>query len=95
VELTEDKLLRVADLARLKIRPSMRDNIRQSCSNILSWVEQLQKVNTDGIEPMTGMNIEALPERFDEVTDGNCVEDILANAPEKDHNMFIVPKVVE
>ena len=64
-------------------------------SNILTWVEQLAAVDTDGVPPMTSVVEVKLPERADVVDDGDCRDDILANAPESADGFFVVPKVVE
>jgi aspartyl-tRNA(Asn)/glutamyl-tRNA(Gln) amidotransferase subunit C len=66
-------------------------------SQILSWIEQLNEVDTTGVEPMSGGAATAmkLPMREDVVTDGDRRDQILANAPETAHGFFTVPKVVE
>ena len=64
-------------------------------NNILGWVEQLGEVNTDGVEPLTAVVANTLRLRDDVVTDGDCREDILANAPLSEHGFFAVPKVIE
>ena len=64
-------------------------------NNILNWVEQLDEVNTDGVEPLTAVIPNKLRLREDKVTDGNCRDDILANAPVAEHGFFAVPKVIE
>ena len=66
-----------------------------SCRPILGWIEQLAEVDTAGVEPMSSVAAMRLPMREDEVTDGNCRDEILANAPEAAHGFFTVPKVVE
>ena len=62
---------------------------------ILHWIEQLNQVDVSGVEPMSGVERFALPRRKDAITDGNCRERILANAPEPAAGFFAVPKVVE
>jgi aspartyl-tRNA(Asn)/glutamyl-tRNA(Gln) amidotransferase subunit C len=64
-------------------------------NNILGWIEQLGEVNTDGVEPLTAVVPNTLRLRDDQVTDGGCREDILANAPVAEHGFFAVPKVIE
>jgi aspartyl-tRNA(Asn)/glutamyl-tRNA(Gln) amidotransferase subunit C len=85
----------IATLARIKVPEKDLDALARELDHILHWVEQLNEVDTSNIEPMTGAVRMALPRRKDEVTDGNCRDDILANAPEKTHGFFVVPKVVE
>ncbi|EKE68966.1 MULTISPECIES: Asp-tRNA(Asn)/Glu-tRNA(Gln) amidotransferase subunit GatC [Oceanibaculum] len=85
----------VARLARIKLNEEELDLYTKELSGILDWIEQLQAVNTDGVEPMSSVVERLLPEREDAVTDGNIQEDVLANAPEAAHGYYVVPKVVE
>ena len=62
---------------------------------IIGWVEQLGEVNTDGVEPLTAVIDQKLRLRDDAVTDGECRDDVLANAPNAQHGFFAVPKVIE
>ena len=62
---------------------------------IIGWVEQLGEVNTDGIEPLTAVIDQKLRLREDAVTDGDCRDAVLANAPNAQHGFFAVPKVIE
>ena len=64
-------------------------------SRILDWVEQLGEVDTDGVPPMTSVAAMRLPMRDDMVTDGDCRDAILGNAPQTARGFFAVPKVVE
>ena len=64
-------------------------------NNILGWVEQLGEVDTDGVEPLTAVIEQKLRLRDDKVTDGDCRDAVLANAPEAQHGFFAVPKVIE
>ena len=64
-------------------------------TTILTWIEQLNEVDTTGVEPMSSVVAMQLPMREDVVTDANCRERILANAPQATGGFFAVPKVVE
>jgi len=85
----------VAALSRIKIAEEELSGLSQELSGILHWIDQLAKVDVTGVENYTDYQPQSLSEREDVVTDGNNVDAILANAPEKAHNMFSVPKVVE
>ena len=90
-----EQVQKVARLARLKL--SQEESV-QACTelnNILHWIDQLQNVDTTGVENHTDLEHNKMPEREDTVCDGNYVAEILANAPESAHNLFSVPKVVE
>lgn len=85
----------VAKLARIRVEPEQQQAFANELSQILGWVEQLNELDTDGVEPMTSVADMRLKMRADEVTDGNRREDILANAPEAKHGFFVVPRVVD
>ncbi|MCK6418652.1 MAG: Asp-tRNA(Asn)/Glu-tRNA(Gln) amidotransferase subunit GatC [Alphaproteobacteria bacterium] len=92
----EKQLVRkIARLARLALTPEQEDLATTQLSNTLKWIEQLQAVNTDGVEPLASVADIHLPLRKDVVNDGNCAEAVLANAPEQAQGYFVVPKVVE
>jgi len=86
---------RIATLARIKVPESELEHLAGELSGILTWIEQLNEVSTEGVEPMASVAEMTLPMREDEVTDGGQPEKILANAPQQAHGFFLVPKVVE
>ncbi len=95
MEIDKNTVLKIAKLSRVRITEDEIPPQKEALSKILTWVEQLSEVNTDDIAPLTSVHIEAAPLREDIVNDGDKARCILANAPEKDLNMFGVPKVVE
>jgi aspartyl-tRNA(Asn)/glutamyl-tRNA(Gln) amidotransferase subunit C len=90
-----DTVRKVAKLARIKVAEEALQPMAQELSGIMAWIEQLNEVDTDGVEPMTSCVAVKLPMREDVVTDGNRRDDILRNAPKTDKGFFVVPKVVE
>ncbi len=86
---------RVAFLARLKIDEDKIEATEREFNKILNWVEQLNEVNTDDVEPLSAINETDLICREDEITEGSQAEKILANAPMSEYGYFVVPKVVE
>ena len=86
---------RIATLARIKLPEAEQEHLAGELSAILTWIEQLDEVDTSGVEPMSSVVEMVLPMREDEVTDGDCRDKILANAPEAAGGFFAVPKVVE
>jgi aspartyl-tRNA(Asn)/glutamyl-tRNA(Gln) amidotransferase subunit C len=91
----KDTVKRIAHLARLAIDDEQASTMEQELNALLSWVEQLQEVNVDGVEPMTSV-VETRPRmRDDVVTDGGYAEDLMKNAPLSEKHFFVVPKVVE
>lgn len=85
----------IAALARIEVADDELDHLAGELSHILHFVEQLAEVNTEGVAPMTSVAHLDLPRRADLVTDGDCHELVLANAPERRDDFFAVPKVVE
>jgi len=93
--LDKDTVRRIARLARIEVADDQLDGLAGELSNILGWIEQLNEVPTDDVEPMTSVVAVVLPTREDEVTDGSYPEKILENAPAGGKGFFQVPKVVE
>ena len=86
---------RVARLARIHIDEDRLEPMAAELSSIMSWIEQLNEVNTDNVEPLASVTGHALPLRDDVVTDGEISEKVTQNAPESTSGFFVVPKVVE
>ena len=86
---------RIAHLARIAVTVDEVAHLQGELNTILAWVEQLQSVDVEGVEPMTSVTPMKMKMRRDEVTDGGKPEDIVKNAPQSDDNFFLVPKVVE
>jgi aspartyl-tRNA(Asn)/glutamyl-tRNA(Gln) amidotransferase subunit C len=95
MSLDKATVARIATLARIKVPEADLEALGQELNKILHWVEQLDQVDTTGVEPMTSVAAMTLPLRADKVTDGDRVDDILKNAPSAMHGFFTVPKVVE
>ena len=86
--------LKIAKLTRVKIEDDEITELSSQLSSILDWVEQLNEVNTDNIEPLSNVSVSELPLRKDKEANENKSDDVLSNAPEKLENYFVVPKVV-
>jgi aspartyl-tRNA(Asn)/glutamyl-tRNA(Gln) amidotransferase subunit C len=86
---------RIATLARIHVEDAEVTTLQAELNSILGWIEQLNEVNVDGIEPLTGVTQMALKMREDVVTDGGYPDKILANAPQRAGDFYAVPKVVE
>jgi aspartyl-tRNA(Asn)/glutamyl-tRNA(Gln) amidotransferase subunit C len=93
--LDTDTVKRIARLARIHVDEADLAPLADELNNILGWVEQLEEVDTDGVEPMTSVVKMVQRLRADEVTDGGVRDKVLANAPESDDGFFVVPKVIE
>ncbi|HEY4115027.1 MAG TPA: Asp-tRNA(Asn)/Glu-tRNA(Gln) amidotransferase subunit GatC [Rhizomicrobium sp.] len=86
---------RIAKLARIALPEERVEPMMAELNGILSWIEQLQEVNVEGVEPMTSVVAQKLKMREDVVTAGGDANAIVANAPQTEDNFFVVPKVVE
>lgn len=93
--LDRETVRRIAYLARIRVPEEALDGLAGELSSIIGWIEQLEEVDTTGVEPMTSVVAMEAPKRDDVVTDGNYPERVLANAPGADDEYFAVPKVVE
>ena len=86
---------RIAHLARIKVEEDEVERLGRELSAILAFVEELNSVDVSGVEPLTSVLPMKMKKRKDVVTDGGKATDILANAPEREDQFFVVPKVVE
>lgn len=86
---------RIARLARIAVPNSEIPKLQDELNAILGFVQDLDTVNVDGIEPMTSVVPMAMKKRRDVVTDGGIAATIIGNAPLSEDNYFLVPKVVE
>lgn len=86
---------KVAKLARIRVEEQDLPALAEEFNAILGFVEQLNEVNVDDVEPMTSVTPMRLKRRDDVVTDGNMQNKILSNAPDAREGFFAVPKVVE
>ncbi len=95
MKVDESTVRNIARLARIKVDDTQARTLEGELNGILQWVEQLNEVDTEGVEPMTCVTDMRAKMRKDEVTDGGYPEDIVKNAPEHTGTFFVVPKVVE
>jgi aspartyl-tRNA(Asn)/glutamyl-tRNA(Gln) amidotransferase subunit C len=86
---------RIAHLARIAVAEDEVEHLRGELNSMLAFVEQLQEVDVEGVEPMTSVIPMAMKKRTDTVTDGGIADDIVSNAPATEGHYFLVPKVVE
>lgn len=95
MSLDKAAVAKIAKLARLKMEPDRQEAMASELNRILSFVEELQSVNTDNVAPMTSVMPMKLRQREDAVTDGGNPEAVLKNAPQRQGDFYTVPKVVE
>jgi aspartyl-tRNA(Asn)/glutamyl-tRNA(Gln) amidotransferase subunit C len=85
----------LAALARLRLTPAETEALKEHLHRMLSYVEKLRQVNTEGIEPLAHAVDVAAPLRADEVSTQPNTEALLQNAPARSGNFFVVPRVIE
>ncbi|MDP5307322.1 Asp-tRNA(Asn)/Glu-tRNA(Gln) amidotransferase subunit GatC [Paracoccus spongiarum] len=95
MSITEDEARKVAHLARIAVADADLPALARELSGILHFMEQLNEVDVEGVEPMTGVTAMRLKRREDVVTSGGMADRILSNAPDAREGFFAVPKVVE
>ena len=99
MSIDRDTVLKVANLARIRLADERVEPMTKELSSILDWIEQLQEVDVDGVEAMASTVEVSLPMREDvlaeDQTGGGRPEEVVANAPKTEDHFFVVPKVVE
>ena len=95
MSIDKDTARKVAHLARIAVKEEDLPKLAGELSAVLAFMEQLNEVDVDGIEPMTTVTPMRLKRRQDVVSDGNIQAQILKNAPDAREGFFAVPKVVE
>ena len=95
MKIDQESLKKIAHLARLEIKPEEEAGILASMDSVLTWMEQLNEVDTNGVEPLTHILDEVNNWREDIGVNSMSREDALANAPAKNSSYIMVPKVIE
>ena len=86
---------RIAHLSRIAVEEGEVERLRGELNAILAFVEELNAVDVAGVEPLTSVLPMKMKKRADVVNDGGIVDEVLANAPEREDHFFVVPKVIE
>ena len=92
---SNEDVMKIARLARLKINESEIDKYADNLNSIFEEVESLKLVDTANVEPLVSVTDREMSTRKDEVTDGNYLQKILKNAKDAKYNCYSVPKVIE
>ena len=95
MEFDKKSLLKLGKLARISISNDKLNNLSKDLNSILEFVDQLKEIKTDQVDPTSNSLNQKLEVRDDEVDNKNSTEDVLENAPEKEMDFFVVPKVIE
>ena len=95
MEFDKKSLLKLGKLARISISDDKLNNLSKDLNSILEFVDQLKEIKTDQVDPTSNSLYQKLEVRDDKVDNKNSTEDVLENAPEKEMDFFVVPKVIE
>jgi len=95
MSIDKDTVKHISKLARISLDEKKVHSLSNDLSSIMRFIENLNKLNTDKIEPLTSIINASLKSRKDEVKDGKIRDQILKNSPEKNEEFFVVPKVIE
>ncbi|UYV36953.1 Asp-tRNA(Asn)/Glu-tRNA(Gln) amidotransferase subunit GatC [Rhodobacteraceae bacterium D3-12] len=95
MSIDKDTAAKVAKLARIKVEEDALPALAGEFNAVLGFIEQLNEVDVDGVEPMVSVTPMRLKRREDVVTDGDQQNKVLSNAPDAREGFFAVPKVVE
>ena len=95
MSINKNQVKKVAKLSRISLDDSKLDSLSKDLDSILNFVEELNKVDTKGVEPLSSTVDKKLEARRDKINDGKIKKEILKNSPNKNEDFFIVPKVVE
>jgi aspartyl-tRNA(Asn)/glutamyl-tRNA(Gln) amidotransferase subunit C len=93
--ITIEQVRHVARLARLELSPAAEQSLQSDLSAILGYVDKLNELDTDNVEPTTQVGEPGTQMREDEVTNRPAPDEMLANAPARSRNFFKVPKIIE
>ena len=95
MSIDKDTVKHISKLARISLDEKKIDSLSKDLTSIMRFIENLNNLNTDKIEPLTSIINASLKSRKDEVKDGKIRDQILKNSPEKNDEFFVVPKVIE
>ena len=95
MQVSREELLHIAKLSDLKINDDEIDNYRLNLEDILNFADVVKNANVEGLDETIGANDNFNVFRKDEIKEFEDREALLANAPEKERDMFKVPKVIQ
>ena len=85
----------ISKLSRISVDDAKADKLAGDLNSIFDFIEKLNELNTDNVEPLTSVAETTLKLRADEIKSENIRDQILKNSPEENEDFFVVPRVVE
>jgi aspartyl-tRNA(Asn)/glutamyl-tRNA(Gln) amidotransferase subunit C len=95
MSIDKDKIKHVSKLARISLDEKKIDTLAKDLTSIFKFIEQLNELKTENVEPLSSILDKPLRSRKDVVDDGKIRDKILENSPKKNEEFFVVPKVIE
>ena len=95
MSIDKDKIKHISKLARISIDSKKSDLLAKDLTSIFKFIEQLNELNTDKVEPLSSILNTPLRSREDQINDGKIRDKILENSPKKNEEFFVVPKVID
>ena len=95
MSITKDTVKKISKLSRIDSNDKFEENMIKDLSSILKFVDQLNEVKIDNIEPLASTVDQDLIKRDDQVRIMNEKKDVLLNSPEDNEDFYVVPKVIE
>jgi aspartyl-tRNA(Asn)/glutamyl-tRNA(Gln) amidotransferase subunit C len=95
MKISKEDVKKVAELARLEFNEAQTEKFTEQMGNILEYIEKLNELNTDNVEPTSHVLDISTPLREDKVQKILTIDEVLQNAPESEDDFFVVPQVIE
>ena len=95
MSIDKDTVKHISKLARISLDEKKINSLSKDLTSIMRFIEKLNELDTDKVEPLTSIAETTLKFRTDEVKSKDIRDQILKNSPEKNEDFFVVPKVVE
>ena len=95
MSIDKETIKHISKLARISLDDKKINSLSKDLSSIMEFIEKLNELNTDKVNPLSSIINASLNSRNDEVKDGKIKDQILKNSPEKNDEFFVVPKVIE
>ena len=88
-------IIHISKLSRISVDDKKAKKLAVDLNSIFEFIEKLNELKTDKVEPLTSIAETTLKFRPDEVNSKNMREEVLKNSPEKNNDFFVVPRVIE
>jgi len=95
MKISKDDVIKVAELARMEVTEKETEIFTDQLGNILEYIEKLNELDTDNVEPTSHVLDISTPLREDRVVNWLTIDEVLQNAPESEDDFFVVPQVID